>query len=602
MNNEIRLADYVIQYLLDLGVDSVFTVTGGGAMFLNDALALNKKIQVICNHHEQASAMAAVAYSKYKNSYGVVILTTGCGATNALTGLLDAWQDNVPCIFISGQSKRKETTLNSKTLLRQFGVQEADIISIVKPITKYAVMINEPTSIKKELDKAVRIAISGRPGPVWIDIPLDVQGAYIQEKQIKSFNAVYLEPSIKIKNEDIEHLKKLLEKSERPIVIAGNGIRLGNAVENFKRFTNAFNIPFVTTYLSLDLLPSNHKLYIGRIGIKGDRPGNFSLQNSDLVISIGCRLSVAVTGFEYKFFAREAKVVVVDIDKNEHKKKTVKISKIIHGDANDFLNQMLAKKIKTNFNFWHDKCKKWKKDWPVYNPDMATEMRKISIYAFIFELSKALKKSNIVVSDAGSAYYATSQGIKLAKNIRYITSGAQADMGFTIPASIGASMANKKAVVIGITGDGSFQMNIQELQTIFHHKMPIKIFILNNNGYLSIRSTQKKFFQGRAIGTDKKSGVSFPDLQRISKAYNIKFSRVKTLCELKKYLKLFNSNKMPEVIEVLCPENEEIIPTVSSKRLLNGDLVSSPLEDMYPFLDRDIFLKNMITKPLKEDV
>ena len=593
---KLRVADVVIKYLETLGIETIFTVTGGGAMFLNDACAGSKKIKTVCNHHEQACAMAAVGYSKMKNSFAALVLTSGCGATNALTGLLDAWQDNNPVIFISGQVKRKETTHNAKVPLRQFGVQEANIIEIVKSMTKYAVMVNKPEDILLCLEKASFEAKNGRPGPVWIDIPLDVQSSLVNYTSLKQYKAPrknLLTPTAS----QIHLLKKALSRAERPIIIAGNGIRLGNAIKEFNDFLLDTNIPFVTSYLAVDLLPNNHKQYIGRLGIKGDRPGNFSLQNADLVISIGCHLSVALTGFEYNLFARDAKLFVVDIDRDEHKKNTVKINHFIHSDVKRFFAKFNGK---FSFPEWLKTCRKWKNMWPVCLPEYKIEKKLINKYAFIDIMQKKLKKNSVVVSDAGSSYYVTSQAFQPIKNQRYITSGAQADMGFTLPAAIGVAFAQKSKMVVGITGDGSFQMNIQELQTLVHYEIPVKLVVWNNNGYLSIRTTQKKFFSGREIGTDKDSGVSFPSTKKIASAYSIPYFSSKNLNTLRRTLSSAFNTKGPVIIEIFCPPMQEIIPTASSFKLPDGKMVSKPLEDMYPFLSRDEFNSEMISKPVKE--
>jgi acetolactate synthase-1/2/3 large subunit len=597
----IRVSDLVVDFLFKLNIDTIFTVTGGGAMFLNDALALNKNIKVICNHHEQASAMAAVGYAKLNNGFSSAIFTTGCGATNAITGLLDAWQDNVRCLFISGQVKRNETSFNSKVPLRQHGVQEANIIPIIKSLTKYSTMVNDPEDILYELEKATFFANSGRPGPIWIDIPLDVQGAYVEQSNLRRFS-----PSKKAsedfspKKNDFNYLKAKLIQAKRPIIIAGNGIRLGGAIDDFKNFIELYKIPFVTSYLAIDLLPTKHPLFIGRLGIKGDRAGNFAIQNSDLVLTIGCHLSVSLTGFDYKSFAREANHIVVDIDLNEHKKDTVKIDHFIHAHIKNFFKGIDFKPfcMTADRKNWLNLCQTWKSKWLVLNEKHKRKKNSINMYDFIDKLAHHLHSSAIVVSDAGSSYYVTSQALCIKKSQRYITSGAQADMGFTIPASIGVSLASKGKQVIGITGDGSFQMNIQELQTIIHHKIPIKIVVLNNNGYLSIRSTQNKFFSGRKIGTDSKSGISFPNLKKIAFAYGIPYFKATTLTKLDATLKKVMNKKGPCILEIICPENQEVIPTVSSQKLADGRMVSKPLEDMYPFLSIEDFKKNMIIKPL----
>ncbi len=596
-----RVADYISKYIENLGINDVFMVTGGGAMFLNDGVAINKNINAICNHHEQASAMAAVGYSKYKNSCAVVYATTGCGSTNTITGLLDAWQDNLPCIFISGQVKRKDSIGYANLPLRQVGVQEANIIPIVSSLTKYAVTIDNPNDILYHLEKAVYLATHGRPGPVWIDVPMDIQGSMIDEMNLKNFDQDEIIKDYKEEPfaEELRFIENLLMNAKRPIIIAGNGIRLSSSINNFKSFIEKYNIPFVTSYLAIDLLPSNHKLNIGRIGIKGDRAGNFALQNSDLVIALGTRLPVAMTGYDPGQFAREAKVIAVDIDPYEHKKSSSRIDFIINASLEKFF--ALIKNIEIqDMKSWIETCNRWKTNWPICLPGYEEDQNGINMYYFIDKLSKNLKFDSVVVSDAGSAFYVTSQALKLKDNQRYITSGGQAEMGFTIPACIGVSVARKNKEVIGITGDGSFQMNLQELQTIVYNKLPIKIFVWNNNGYLSIRTTQIKFFDNRFIGTDEKSGLSFPSLKKIAKAFGIKYYYVDKSKKLDSIIEKVLNHPNAVICEVICPQNQEVVPAVSSQRMPDGRMISKPLEDMYPFLDRKEFYKEMIVKPLDE--
>lgn len=601
MSQSIRVSDVIVDFIYNLGVDTVFTVTGGGAMFLNDAVAAHPKMKAVCNHHEQACAMAAVGYAKLRNGYASAIVTTGCGATNAITGLLDAWQDNVPCIFVSGQVKRKETCYNATVPLRQFGVQEANIVAVVESLTKYAVMINDPLDTLFELEKAAFLARTGRPGPVWIDVPLDVQGAMVDPDSLRHFRPEHEEdvrPSPS--KQDLGALRDKLANAKRPVIIAGNGIRLGGAVKSFQKFVEESKIPVAVSYLAVDLLPSHHPQYVGRLGIKGDRAGNFAVQNSDLVISIGCHLSVALTGFEYELFAREAKLVVIDIDTEEHQKNTVKIDQFIHADVASFFADFAAPQPAESWSGWGETCRKWREKWPVCLPEYAEEKEGINKYFFIEKLKNHLKPDSVVVSDAGSSYYVTSQALKIRDQQRYVTSGAQADMGFTLPAAIGVSVAKADGEVVGITGDGSLQMNIQELQTVVHHQLPIKLVVWNNNGYLSIRTTQRKFFSGRELGTDAQSGLSLPDTEKIAAAYGIPFLRVSESNLLDAALERMMKTKGPVILEVMCPENQEIIPTASSKKLPDGRMVSKPLEDMYPFLEREEFFANMIVKPLGE--
>ncbi|RUM91431.1 MAG: thiamine pyrophosphate-binding protein [Thiomicrospira sp.] len=598
--SKVRLADYVADFVFKtLKVNDIFTVTGGGAMFLNDAFGNHEKLNAIYNHHEQASAMAAVGYAKYSEGFGAACVTTGCGGTNAVTGVLDAWQDSTPVFFVSGQVKRKETTYNSPVQMRQYGVQEADVVAIVDSITKYSVMVNEPEEIAYHLEKAAFLANNGRPGPVWIDIPLDVQGAWIETSELKHFNpeSEGFDFPKSPEPDSLKQLEVLLREAKRPIVIAGNGVRLSNTKKAFQEFVQKHHLPVTFSYLSIDLLPSNHPLAVGRLGAKGDRAGNFAVQNSDLVIVLGSRLSVALTGFEYDLFAREAKVIVVDIDAEEHKKNTVNIDLMIESDLRDFFS--VADVSSRGSDEWVQKCRYWREKWPVYQDSYASE-KNINMYEFIHGLEKVMKDDSVVVSDAGSAYYVTSQALKINANQRYVTSGAQADMGYTLPAAIGACVAHNSQEVFAITGDGSFQMNIQELQTIFHNQLPIKIFVWNNNGYLSIKTTQSKFFDSRYAGTGPQSGVSCPEFKKIAYAYDIPFFKAETPSQLSKVLEDVLTEKGPVICEIVCPESQEVIPAVSSMKKEDGTMVSKPIEDMYPFLDREEFLSEMIVSPVKE--
>tara|TARA_R100001460_G_scaffold100463_2_gene144101 strand:- start:8262 stop:10076 length:1815 start_codon:yes stop_codon:yes gene_type:complete len=600
-DSKIRVADYIANKIHEMGVNHIFTITGGGAMFLNDAILRNPNIEAICGHHEQASAMSAVGYSKYSGKLGVVMPTTGCGATNTITGLLDAWQDNVPMLFVSGQINSHQTMSNYDLPLRQIGVQEADIVEIVKSITKYAVLVDDPKQIRYHMERAIHEAFSGRPGPVWLDIPLDIQSTLIDPESLVGYHHTASDAFDEIwwswPKPDLEEVSEYFRCAQRPVILAGNGVRLSGASEEFKQFVEKYNIPVVNTYLAADLLPTDHPLNIGRVGIKGNRAANFALQNSDLVLTIGTRLGIPVTGYIYENFAREAKLVVVDIDDKEHQKNTIKIDKFIHSDAKKFLQRFEASKCPDN---WSKQCLGWKTNWPVFSEEHLNDSDGISFYGFMKVLSECTRDDDVVVSDAGSAYYVSSQAVHIEKNQRYITSGAQADMGFTLPASIGVSVAKDSGDVIGIVGDGSFQTNIQELQTMVHNKLPVKMFVWNNNGYLSIRTTQRKFFDDGFIGTDVDSGVSFPDLEKVSDAYGIKYIRSSDINKLKDDINESLSHNGPVICEVICKEWDEVLPTISSKKLPNGKMFSKPLEDMYPFLSREEFLNNMIVTPVEE--
>ena len=597
---KIRVADVIVDFLVTKKVDTIFGLMGGGAMFLNDALALRSdKIKTIFNHHEQASSMAAVGYSKMKNGIGAAMFTTGCGSTNAVTGVLDAWQDNLPCIFISGQVKRKETSRNirPKTHLRNFGVQEADIISIVENITKYSKMINEPNDIYKELEKAYHIAVSGCPGPVWLDIPLDVQAAPVTKKRWSGLSKVNSPYKSKL-SKDIKKITNLLKKSERPILVIGNGLRLAKVEKEFADLVKNWKIPVVSSYLAIDVFPNSHNYHIGTLGTKGNRAANFAIQNSDLVIGFGCRMSVPLTGFEYHTFAREAKICIIDINKSEHKKDTIRIDSFINQDLSLLVPKLPRIDNQSKWKKWLKKTMEWKKNWPVCNDYQRDDSNGINLYHFYEIFNKHNDTSSVVVADAGSAGYASAQSVKIRKNQRFVMPGGQMEMGFTLPCSIGVAFADPKKTVFAITGDGSFQLNIQELQTLSHFKPNIKLIIWNNSGYLSIKSTQNRFFNGRKIGAGPESGLTFPDTKDIAKAYKLPFKKVSKAAKLGDSIEWLKSFHGPAILEVICPPEQEIIPTASSKTLDDGSMVSTPLEDMYPFLDKEEFDSNMIVKPI----
>ena len=567
-----RVVDYVIDEVYKAGAKHAFTITGGGAMFINDAVAAHPSIVPVCNHHEQASAMGGVAYSKYTGKPSLVCPTTGCGGTNSITGLLDAWQDSVPVIFVSGNVNLHQI---SPPGVRNLGVQEARIIEIVESITKYAKLIESVDDVEEVVQEALKAATTGRPGPVWIDIPMDIQG-----KQMPVFS---LEDEIK--------------KAERPLILAGGGISCaGISREEFREYVKEAKIPVVTTYNSVDLIESDDPYFVGRVGVKGTRAGNFAMQNCDLLLVLGSRLPVPVSGYNYKTFARDAKVIVVDIDKQEHSKNTVKIDKFIHSDLKDFLNET---RISTNVLSWQQKCIRWRDSWPIIPiQNNKSNDTGIDLYDFTGKLNKNKPDDSVVISDAGSAYYVCSQATGIKGKNRYITSSAQAEMGFTIPACIGAAFAGSPCV-IGVTGDGSFQMNLQELQTIKHHQLPIKLFVWNNGGYLSIRTTQKKFFEGREIGTDEDSGVSFPDLVRVAYAYDMDYIKVSDYDSLTPALQTIFANDDPMIIEVMCQKWQEVIPTLQGRKNPDGTISAPPLEDMYPFLSREEFCDNMIVETIE---
>ena len=595
-----RVADYIAKFIFENGTKHVFMFSGGGIMHLIDGLAGNKNLKKLCVHHEQTASMAIESYSRITGKMGVGYFTTGPGVTNAITGLAGAWMDSVPCLFISGQSKRKESVYMAKIPgLRQIGPQEINTLPVVQSLAKYSAFIDNPDDIKYHLQKAYYFAKEGRPGPVWLDVPADVQGAIINPKKLKEFK-----PPQKKAVAGGAQLKKiigLLKRSKRPVILAGYGVRISGAIDILLKFVEKYKIPVITTYLGIDVISNNHPCYVGRMGTKGTRPGNLALQNSDLLIVLGSSLPITEIGFENDKFAREAKIVVVDIDISSHKKKTIKIDHLIQKDVKEFMQELSGKLKNNNLSLdknWLKTCINWKKEYPICKKEYCKSKGRINYYYFIDRLSQKLKAGDVMVTDAGSAIFAGSQAIKIQKGMRYITSGGMATMGYSLPASIGVSVGLENKRVMCVTGDGSFQLNIQELQTLVHYKLPVKVFVVNNDGYLSIRFTQGRYFK-RLLGTDSSSGISFPDLKKIAKAYGIKFVRANNSKKLNKALDDTLKHKGPVICEIMALKNQDIL-SISSEIKPDGTMVSKPLEDMFPFLDREEFKKSIIIKPVEE--
>ena len=597
----IKLSDYIVRFFEDKNLQNIFILTGGGCMHLVNSFGNSKKIKYWCTHHEQSAAIAAEAYSKTKNNFGAVLVTSGPGATNTITGLLNCYQDSIPVIFISGQTKVEQTVLNSNIKnLRQFGSQEANIIPIVSSITKYAAEIQDYTEIKYHLERAIFEAKNGRPGPVWLSVPLDIQAALIDEKNLKEFNNNYQEIKVEPSIDEIEYILTELKNAKRPVIIAGHGISTSNSNDLLDKFCTNYMIPVVTTIMGIDNLEEKHICNIGRIGIKGTRAGNFAIQNADLIISLGSRLSVASIGHKYNLFAREAKVIVVDIDKYEHLKKTIKIDKIINCDVKKILQELQKYDLKIGFNRWLNKCNEWKQKYPVVLKEYNDDTNGINSYKFIDIINKYTKNNMHIVVDVGTPFYVVAQSIAMKKNQRYITAGGTGTMGFTIPASIGVAVSSPNDTVIGITGDGSFMQNMQELQVLKHHNFNVKIFIINNNGYYLINQTQKKYFNGNFVGESEVSGISFPNFEKIAYAFDIKYYMLETIKQCEEKLNSILLEKGPTIIEVIVDKNMEIMPLNASEIKEDGTMISKPLEDMYPFLDREIFKKEMIIDIVEE--
>ncbi len=594
----IRLADYVMRSLADWGVRRIFLVTGGGAMHLNDALGREDRISYMCHHHEQAAAMAAEGYARIAGTPGVVSVTTGPGSINAINGVFGAWTDSVPMLVISGQVKR-ETCRASLRIdgLRQLGDQEADIIGMVQGITKYAVLVNDPRTIRYHLERAWHLAATGRPGPCWLDIPIDVQATQIDEDALDAYDPAQDDMvwnKDRIASECAQTVRRI-RGSERPVILAGTGVRAAGALEEFQRVANLLRIP-VTTAWTHDLIPSDDELFCGRPGTIGERAGNFTVQNSDTLLVLGSRLNIRQVSYNWKSFARHAFRIQVDIDAGELSKPTVRPDLAVHCDLKVFLTELARQLEESGYTpvhqEWLDWCKALCEKYPVVLPKHRRPGPRVNPYHFAERLSAALASDDVVVSGDATACIVTFQTAQIQRGQRLFSNSGAASMGHDLPAAIGAAVAREGKRVICLAGDGSVQFNIQELQTIKHHQLPIKIFVLNNNGYLSIRTTQSTFFK-KMVGESPESGVSFPDYVRVAAAYGIPACRIDTSSDLGSIQGLLDAPG-PMLCEVMIDPAQEFEPRLKSRQLADGTMVSPALEDMYPFLDRAELVGNLL--------
>lgn len=592
----IRLADYIMERIYEEGIRHLFYVSGGQCVYLTDALRRKEGLEPVSVHHEQAAAMAALSYSLYNENFGACLVTTGCAGTNTITGVLHAWQDSIPCIFISGQQSLNQTIGYSGLPLRQVGIQEADIVTIVSSITKYAVMITEAEDIAYHLDKAIYLAKSGRPGPVWIDVPLNIQNMMIDENKLKRY-VPDKERKLELNGEECQYIAAEFEKAKRPVILVGEGVRRAKAVEKLRTFINTKQIPAVFTRFAADMLPHDHPFHYGVVGAGGaQRNANFTIQNADLVLSIGCRLAIEVTGPEREQFAREAKIFAVDIDEVEHSKKGVRIERFFHCDAGDFLDQMNSLQIKKAENWWVLKCRHWKEIFPLYDKD-ADKARVIDIKYFLAVLSDALPDDAVILSDAGLTGAVTTGACRLRAGQRAIASLAQGEMGYVLPAAIGVAPISK-GVVAAVSGDGSIMMNLQELQTLVRNQYNVKLIIMNNNGYSGVRHGQKAHFRGKSIGTDPSNGLDFPDFGKVADAFGIDYCLIRDVGEIAAGISKILASDKPFICEVMCDENQVDLHNglvTYGKRKFGF----RPIEDQAPFIDRDLFFSEMIVKPME---
>jgi acetolactate synthase-1/2/3 large subunit len=605
-----KLSDYVVRFIAQQGVKHVFLVTGGGAMHLNHSLGANAAIAAVCNSHEQASAICAEGYAKATNHLGVCMVTTGPGGTNAVTGVAGAWLDSTPTLFISGQVKRPDRMFDKdgqQLGMRQLGVQEVDIVSIVKPITKYAVTVLEPNDIRYHLEKAVYLALHGRPGPVWIDIPLDVQASPIEDPTtLRAFDRAELNEQSADSGlpQQVSRLIEKLNQSERPLLFAGNGIRLAHAEQEFEQLRMLLHIPTVATWCAADLVPSNDPTYVGRPGAVAARGANFALQNSDFLLAIGVRLDFAITGYAPQNLAREAHKVAVDIDAAELAKLDPYLQQPICADARAFLQELLRQRDsiqKRDRSSWETRCADWKTRYPV----VTEEHRKPEGRVSIFNLAEVIgtevsKEDRLVVGNSGSAIEIYLLACPTLHSQRlYHTAGLGA-MGYAVPMAIAVATANPGREVIAVDGDGGFMFNIQELETIRRLALPIKFFVLNNDGYSSIRASQRAYFGEATIGADRDSGITVPDLSKVAAAFGLGTAIIANQENLHADVRRVLDMKGPVVCDVNALPDEMRAPRLQSYQKPDGSFVSKPLEDLFPFLPREEFLANMIVKPLPE--
>ena len=601
-----KLSDYVSSFIAKQGVGHVFLLPGGGCMHLVDSVGKESGLRFVACLHEQGASIAADGYAQYSGNLGVALVTTGPGSTNAITGVAGSWIESVPVLILSGQVKTAD--IKPSQDMRMKGFQEVDTENIVKPITKYAVTVRDPKLIRYHLEKAVYLARHGRPGPVWLDIPLDIQAASIEPGELKRFDPEEFSTSAsqgKGLNKDLfKRLIGMISASKRPVIIAGNGIRLGGNFALFVETIERLGIPVLMTWKGCDLMDDQHPLYFGRPGVLAQRGANFIQQNADLVIAVGARLDFGQIGYASQTFARGAKKVIVDIDALELAKFNFLVELPLHVDAGEFwkgLHESLGEYQRPNWSEWVSRCKNWKSNYPVVTEEYRNQKEYANSYVLVEKLSEMMSSDDLLVpGSSGACSDVCLQSFKVKKGQRVLNSPGIGAMGFGIPQTIGACIASGGKRTVNVNGDGGFQMNIQELETVHRLGLPIKYFILNNQGYASMRVTHRNYFQGRLVASDASSGLTLPDVRKIADAYGISNNRISLNGEIGDKIKGAFETKGPFITEVMIDPEEVTAPKVKSFIGEDGKLVSKPLEDMAPFLDRKEFLKNMIVSPLSD--
>lgn len=590
-----RVADFIADFIAELGVKHVFLLPGGGAMYLVDAAGKCPGLQVVACLHEQAAGISAEAYARINENLGVAMVTTGPGATNAITAVAGAWIESVPMMVISGQVKRADMLRDSP--LRQKGVQEVDIVKIVKSITKYAVTVERPEDIRIEMERAAHYARSGRAGPVWIDVPLDVQGAPVEPAKLPHWQGEASDAVREVFSCEIEQLQTLLAEAKRPLLLAGHGVRLAGGALLFRELAEKLKIPVVTTWNALDLLPYDHPLLVGRPGVVALRAPNFAVQNCDLLISVGSRLDNIITAYNPRGFARGARKVIVDVDRNEIEKLDMEIALSIASDAKSFLTAWLSTQERTlpDWSIWKDRCADWKRRYPVNDGAPFSSSGPISHYQLMDALSDTIPENTTI--STGSSGLAVEAFYTIFRNKPgqrvFLTSGLGA-MGYGLPAAIGACFADDCRPMVAIESDGSLQLNIQELSTLRAFNLPICLIVMNNNGYASIRNTQRNYFNGRFVGTGPEAGLLLPDLEKVAATYDLPFLRITDAAELKSKLQQALSQPRPLLVDVRLISNEVLAPKVSALPQPDGSMISMPLEDMSPLLPLGTLRTEMI--------
>lgn len=591
-----KVADFIFDFLAKKGADTVFMVSGGQAMFLVDAVGRNSRLKVVCTHHEQAAGMAAEAYGRITGKPGIALVTAGPGGMNVINGLVGGWTDSSPMFVISGQSALSCVRYQQKTSIRQYGIQGIYIQPFVEKATKFFVTVEDPAKILFYMQKAYHLALSGRPGPVWIDVPLDIQGMEVPKKLLGEYPAETPVHNNRLLKSQVARTMELLAASQRPLFLVGQGVRIAGALNEFHSLVEKLKISVLTSRLGIDLIHSDSPYYVGRPGNYGERAAHFAIQNADLILSVGCRLASATVGHNSRDFGRNAVKVVVDIDTEELEKPGVDIAIKVNDDARRFLSQMLEHTEKESCSLpdcgrWLDRCNDWKRRYPVVLDSYRKETP-VNSYHFSDVLSRMADKNDMVLVDTGSCFHVACQAWKVKQGQRFLTTGGLSSMGYWV-AGIGACLANNRKNTIVITGDGSLQMNLQELATLKHYNLPVKVIVFNNNGYLLIRQTQKNFMEGRLVGEGPETGVWCPDSLRIAEAYGIKGVRIESPEGMEEKIREVLEYDGPVVCDVITPEWQLIIPRLSSEKRSDGTLVPKPYEDMYPFLDREELEENM---------